>query len=398
MILWLKDGKILLKYLVSEGFNIMEKIKVMHVLPKLESGGIEKLIRGWYDLAIQNNIEFEFIVFNSGGKNYEYFTNRGNRIHVVDNIRRSGYIGYIKQFIKIFRESNVDILHIASTPSFSLILIIAKIFKVQSRISHAHTNFYNNTNSNLINNLILFITRRINGMFSTKLLACSREAANYCYSLNKKQLKKYETLLNGIDIDKFSFNIEDRDIIRKEYNLKDYFVIGVVGRLTYQKNIEFVIETFYKVKQRCRDSKLIIIGEGEDEAKLRDLVHQLKIEDDVLFLGVISNIGPLYSSMDVFIFPSRFEGLGIAAIEAQTSGLKSYLSTNVPKETALTNLAKFIPLNKGADYWAETIVNNKEYARVDYSSQIKDSGYSKEYSDKRMINIYFEELDKQRLD
>nr|WP_256441378.1 glycosyltransferase [Exiguobacterium sp. s69] len=138
---------------------------------------------------------------------------------------------------------------------------------------------------------------------------------------------------------------------------KDSFLIGHVGRFTAQKNHEFLIKIFNEYcKKNNRLPHLVLVGEGNEENKIRDLVKQLNIADNVHFLGVRSDINKILNSIDLFLFPSLYEGLGIVLIEAQAAGVACLVSNEVPKEADLDiDLIHRLDLSESEKIWAEKI-------------------------------------------
>lgn len=168
--------------------------------------------------------------------------------------------------------------------------------------------------------------------------------------------KEYQFIPNGIDTDRFRFNPEIREQVRKELHCEEKLVIGNVGRLCYQKNQEFLLDIFARVYEKNANSMLLLVGEGEDKRMLEEKANRLGIRDEVIFYGTCQQIEKLYWSMDIFVFPSRFEGFGIAAIEAQAAGLPIVCSKNVPRETIITQNSFQVSLSDGIRAWAEILL------------------------------------------
>lgn len=160
---------------------------------------------------------------------------------------------------------------------------------------------------------------------------------------------------NAIDLERFRFNPSIRESVRRELGLEGKFVIGHAGRFCIQKNHDFLIDVFAEVYRQRNDAVLVLVGNGElfDEVKAK--VHRLGLDNAVVFLGVRGDVDRLYQAMDVFVLPSRYEGLGIVNIEAQTAGLPCVVSDVVPLEAKMTDQIIFLPLYKNADKWAEWI-------------------------------------------
>jgi glycosyltransferase involved in cell wall biosynthesis len=155
----------------------------------------------------------------------------------------------------------------------------------------------------------------------------------------------------------------------------DTFILGNVGRFVYQKNHEFMLNVFATLKKIRSNSKLLLVGEGVLEAELKQLAKSLKIEDSVIFYGVTHDVPAVLSAMDAFIFPSRFEGFGIVAIEAQVSGLPVWCSTAIPQMAKICDEFKYID-SDSCDKWAEVISEyHDHYQRMPHIDNARKAGY-----------------------
>ena len=167
---------------------------------------------------------------------------------------------------------------------------------------------------------------------ATELWACSRPAAEFLFPAELLESRSWRFIPNGIDTRRFQFRPEVRTRVRQELGLGDSFVFGHGGRLCEQKNQAFLLEAFAKTAGRRPDSRLLLIGQGEDRSDLESRAEALNIADRVIFHGTSDRVPELLWAMDVFAFPSRFEGLGIVAVEAQAAGLPTVCAEAVPEE------------------------------------------------------------------
>ena len=156
---------------------------------------------------------------------------------------------------------------------------------------------------------------------------------------------KYTVFNNAIELDKFVYNEQIRNRIRKQYHIEDKYVIGHVGRFCYQKNHDFLIDIFEKVHEREKDSVLLLIGEGELEDEIKAKVHRLGLDECVIFAGTCNNVNEMYQAMDVFVLPSRYEGLPVVGVEAQAAGVPCLFSSNITSEILMSKNAMQIQDN-----------------------------------------------------
>ena len=223
--------------------------------------------------------------------------------------------------------------------------------------------------------------------FATLRLACSEDAGDHLFGKHP-----YTILHNAIDAEKYAFNEDKRKWKRNELGIEDKYVVGVVGRLSYQKNPQFTVEIFEKIHEKRPDSVLLFVGQGEFEAEVHELVNKKGLGEDVFFLGLRTDVPELLQAMDVFVLPSRFEGLGIVYVEAQAAGLKTFATAKVvPQEACISDtLFTYLPKDASAKQWAEAIlVANTDY-RVNTLSLIQSSGYDISIERQQLYNKYMD--------
>ena len=226
-------------------------------------------------------------------------------------------------------------------------------------------------------------------MFATHYFACTEHAGRWLFGNKTFEKGKVTIINNGIDIEQFLFNEKIRNEKRNEMGIKHTdIVIGHVGRFIPQKNHKLVINIFYELYKKNNNYKLLLIGQGPLQNKIKEKVKRLKIEDSVTFLGQKKDVNKYYQAMDLFLFPSLYEGLGIAVIEAQTSGLPCIVSTEVPLETKVSEKISFISLKKADSIWIETINKIIEKDRDVKINRLIREGFSIMVEAKKLENIY----------
>ena len=173
-------------------------------------------------------------------------------------------------------------------------------------------------------------------------------------------IKGVSVIRNGIDLDRFRNVVISKEEKRKELAIpSDAYVVGQVGRFTYQKNPEFTVIVFNELLKKNHNAYLLLVGRGKQESELRKQVKELNIEDKVKILVSREDIPELLKAMDVFILPSRFEGFGIVLVEAQASGLPCVVSENVPSQVYLSNRVNRLNLNDPLQKWADVLSDPK---------------------------------------
>ncbi len=219
------------------------------------------------------------------------------------------------------------------------------------------------------------VQRRGLARYANALWACSEESAKWaCPDMNLP----VTIVPHAIDAEKCRFNPVVRREVRAQYGLEDCLVVGHVGRLQYQKNQVFLLEAFARLREREPRARLVLVGDGPNLLTLEAKAVDLGVENEVLFLGHRDDVPRLLQAFDLFAMPSRFEGLGMAAVEAQAAGLPCLLSGAFPKAAAITENVVFLK-PEDADQWAERMLDmletRAEAARPDNLAEIVRAGY-----------------------
>ena len=237
----------------------------------------------------------------------------------------------------------------------------------------------------LIHKVCMFMPR----LFANVRIAPSTEAAEYMFGKGCIKRKKAFILKNAIDLSVYSFSEKERSRIRNEFGFADSFVVGHIGRFNQQKNHFFLISVFVEIKRIMKDAKLLLVGVGEKEDEIKKAVLENGIGDSVVFAGIRSDIPGILSAMDVFLFPSLYEGMPNTVIEAQACGLPCIVSDCITKEAKITNLVEYIPLSASAKEWAEAVVCHHIGERSDTHNELSVQKYDINESVERFVDLLF---------
>ena len=222
----------------------------------------------------------------------------------------------------------------------------------------------------------------------TDYCACSVVAGEWKYPKAIVD-HKLKVLKNGVDLEKFAFNEETKCEIRKKLAIpEDAFVLGHVGRFSYQKNHEYLIRIFAEVRKRNEHAVLMLIGDGENKPDVKKQIEELHLTDSVRFCGLVNNVNDYMQAMDVFVLPSRYEGLPIVGVEAQAAGLPVITSVNVSEELEISDLVTFLELKEDVSEWADKILSYEGKAREDASEQIRSHGYDVQFTADEIEKMY----------
>lgn len=355
------------------------KIKILYFVDRMLKGGIQALVIEIAKNIDKKRFQLDFLLLDDG-HDYELENTLKEldcNVYKLKNVwirNPFDYINYYKEMKNFFKETgkNYDIVHLHSSSKNFLFLYFAKKNNIKVRIAHSHNTGFKTTNK--IEKQIGNILKKFLIKNATDFMACSKDAGRWLFGEKKEE--DIVILKNAIDIDKYKYNEQLRKNIRDEYNIsEDDIVCGNIGRIVEQKNHEFLIEIFKEICKINQKYKLMIVGKPEKalEKKIEGLVKKYNIEKNVILTGFKNNSNEYLNAMDLFLFPSKFEGLGIALIEAQANGLKCIVSENIPEEAKVSDNVITINLNK-EKVWIEKIINIDK-TRNDCRKQIEDAGY-----------------------
>lgn len=336
-----------------------EPIRVAHVIGKWLGGGVESVVMNYYRHIDKTKIQFDFICDNdSTDIPYEEIKKLGGRVILVPPYQQ--ILNYEKELIKLFKEKEYKIVHSHINTLSVFPLRAAKKAGVPVRIAHSHST---SNKKEWKRNLIKNILRPFSKVFATDYMCCSEIAGRWLFGDKEYDKGNVYLLNNAIEVERFLFDPELRKQKRKEFNISDdTLVIGHIGRFVEQKNHRFLIDIFNQVHKSKENSVLMLVGQGPLMEEMKEKVESLCLSDYVIFLGQRNDVNELYQVFDVFVFPSLYEGLGMALIEAQVNGLKCLTSTEVPSVVKMTKNVDFIGLDQPSYYWTNMImsVGNKD--------------------------------------
>lgn len=310
----------------------------------------------YYRHINKSKIQFDFFVDkDSSIVPYQEIESLGGRVFEIAPYQN--IIQYRKELTTIFLENNYKVVHSHINSLSPFPLSAAKKAGIPIRIAHSHsTSAPGETTKNIVKNTL----RPFSKVYPSHYFSCTNTAGEWLFGKNIVKTKQLQVINNAIDVNKFAFNKDDRESLRVSLGLVDKLVIGHTGRLCFQKNQAFLIRVLHSFLKYEPDTILLLVGDGQDLNKLTNLAERLGIRESVLFLGNRADVHRYYSAMDVFAFPSKYEGFGISAIEAQASGLPVILSETVPKEACLSDQCAVLPLKEGEDNWTKKILELKE--------------------------------------
>lgn len=373
-------------------------LRILHVFGAMNCGGAETLIMNVYRKIDKEKFQFDFAV-NTDIPGYydEEIKALGGRIFYHPS-PKSNLVNYIQSFsntLKSYGPFNAVHSHVHN---FSAIPVsIAKFNKVPVRVAHSHSTLKFSEGAK--RSIYYYISKKILKLYSTNLLSCSSDAAHALFGKGILNDAKHRILSNGINLEVYENSLEnenenDNFRFRKLGIQEKSIIIGHVGSFSYPKNHKFLIELFKNILESMPESHLLLIGDGPLKNEIEESAKLAGIYENVHFLGIRDDIPQLLKLMDVFVFPSLYEGLGIALIEAQAAGIPCIVSNNVPEESNLnTGYFEFLSLNKDFSQWSMKINEALRNKEIKLPSQerfelIKKKGFSVDSTTKILEAIY----------
>nr|WP_330361218.1 glycosyltransferase family 1 protein [Butyrivibrio sp. AD3002] len=340
------------------------------------------MLMNYYRHIDRSEIQFDFLTHRPEKDDYDdEIISLGGKVYYAPRLYPQNYISYFLFMKKFFKEHpEYKIMHSHIDPMSYLPLKAGMKNGVPIRIAHSHNT---SIDKDMKYWLKMYYRERITGV-ATDFLACGDEAGKFLF-----KGKDFKVIPNAIDKSAFIFDNEVRKEKRKMLGITDEVVFGHIGRLSYQKNHRFLIEIFSEITKLMNNVILLVIGVGEKEQEIKQLVHEKGLDARVKFLGKRTDVNELYQAMDAFVMPSFFEGVPVVGVEAQFSKLPCFFSDRVPKEVAFCENTYFIPLDAAADEWAK-IITEKMNLTSRENNVIQDNKYDIEESYITLQNYYLD--------
>lgn len=364
-------------------------IRILQILSSLEGGGgVQTVLKNYYTYMNKDEFRFDFIVH--GGKIGElekWFQSYGSEIfHVTP--RSVNPIKNVREIASVIKRGNYDVVHCHQDYHGAIAMWLSKRYGVKIRIIHSHRAY---PPEKLHQKFVRIIETKIVKKTATHFMACGILAGEWLYGKKAVAENKVIVLNNATELDKFVYSKEKRDKIRGLYSLdENAVVLGHVGRFTEQKNHDLLINIFYGYLKECPNAYLMLVGDGALRKSIEKKVNNLGIEKNVLFLGVRNDVPDLLNAMDVFVLPSRYEGLGIVTIESQANGLPVICSGFVPHDVAISDNVLFVEKGKYTDIlrWVSAIDKALEKGRTNNIDALRKAGYDIAIEAKKLEEIY----------
>ena len=365
-------------------------IRVLQVIGSLNMGGSQAMIMNLYRAIDRSKVQFDFVIFHDNERMHEEeITKLGGKVYYIEAFSGKNLFKFVrdwKQFLNQHLEYKIIHGHVRSVAAIYL-----AIAKNMGRVTIAHSHSTSNGKGILafIKDCMQLPIRYI----ADYMFACSEEAGKWLFGKNICYKKNFKVIQNAINLEEFNYSLDLRSKYRSELGIEDKFVIGHVGRFHVSKNHMFLLNVFVEVTKYKENAVLLLVGAGELEDYIRQEIDRLNLQGKVIMLGNRTDIPGLMQSMDIFVFPSIYEGLGIVVIEAQAAGLSCVMSEKIPKEIDVEpKLVTRVPLEGGIKEWAQIIVKKGEYLRERQGERFKQTGYDIRISAKEIQEFYIKNI------
>lgn len=340
-------------------------------------GGITHYILENWKWIDRDQFQFDFATMSKKLDFADQILSSGRKIHYISCYAEEDSRQFAKEIHGILDEGYDAVhLHTKQWKSF-LIEKICLERKIPKIIVHSHSTQCDANDADVRRKEMERheqVKKKFHCSMATDFWACSDAAADWLFGTRIPR-EKVKIMRNAIDVGKFSYQEKIRREVRRKIGVEGKFVLGNVARFVYQKNHKFLLQVFSEVCRINKNAVLLLAGNGPLEQELSEMAENMGIRERVLFLGKRTDVHDLYQAMDLFVFPSHFEGLGIVLLEAQACGLKCIVGRNIPADVNVTGEVTYLDLD--AEAWVTKIQQfAKGYRRLDQSNVVRQAGYS----------------------
>ena len=329
-----------------------------------KGGGIDRYLLNFLEAVQDQDVEIDFLTDKVDKELETYLRAYRSEIYAVAGLKHP--VKQFRQVCAILRRKQYDMVYLnVSTAIDCVAAFAAKHMKVRERAIHSHSS--GNDCESSVQRLVYNVAHRICKAFcwraGTRFYGCSVKAGRWLFPGKIVESDRFEVIYNAVDRRKYQYHPDWRKEMRAGLGVEGKFVVGSIGNFCYQKNYPFLIDVFEQLYKLENDAVLLLAGKGVQLDAIRRRVKEKGLEDAVKFLGFREDADRLYQAMDVFLLPSRFEGLPVVGVEAQSSKLPCVLSSSITPETKIQDHCYFLDLKAGPKRWAQFIAEHREYDR-----------------------------------
>lgn len=350
-------------------------MRILHVIGAMDRGGAESLVMNIFRSIDRSKIQFDFLVHEERECAYDAeIRELGGSIYRVPRFVGTNYLDYRSRCRRFFADHNdYSVVHGHIGSSAAVYLSEARRVGIHA-VAHSH-----GANGRDVASILFAAVSFPVRYTADTFFACSRQAGVDRFGQKVVRGPHFRMINNGIIINQYHFSKLGRSAKRRELGIDENAPLFChVGRLVASKNHRFLLDAFSRVVALCPEARLVLVGGGELENELRRKTKELGISSHVLFLGVREDIPSILMASDVFVFPSLWEGLPLALVEAQASGLPCLVSSSVSSASKVSDSVTFLSLEKGPQAWATEMINRLDGSDVNRAAQVevvRDAGF-----------------------
>lgn len=344
---------------------MQKPIRIVHNIASLHLGGSQAFVMNMYRNIDRSKVQFDFVVTPETKEGfYDEITNLGGKIFSCPRYKGTNHIQYNKWWDDFFNEHpEYKVIHGHVRSTASIYLKIAKRHGLVT-IAHSHSTSNGNGISAIVKRIMQLPIRKQ----ADYLFACSDKAGKWLYGEKAITQQNYYMIPNGVDLKRFKFDVNKRNQMRMTLGIKeDMMILGHIGRLSTPKNHKFLLNVFNQYHKINSNSKLLLVGDGELFDSIKQHINKLDINDAVIMTGSKQNTEDYYQIMDIFLFPSLWEGLPVSVVEAQANGLQCIISDVITHDVDLTALIQYLPLDE--KLWLGAIAEAHKKKRIGLTSE-----------------------------
>ena len=326
--------------------------RMLHIVGSMSPSGIGNFIMNVYRNIDREKVQFDFIVHEHREVSFDdEIRALGGRLFYVTRKAVSPRRNFM-EICRVVKEGSYKIVfRHTDTATVALDLLAAKLGGARELIAHSHSTSTPNERMHRLFQPML-------NALCTKRFACSDKAGKWLYGK-----KSYEVIINAINLSDFSYQEELRQKVRKAEKLEGMLVVGHIGNLLPVKNHLFMLDVMAELVKLQPDAVMLFAGDGEMRPLIEEKREKLGLEKQVRLLGVRTDTAALLQATDVFLFPSKYEGLPIAMVEAQCSGLPNLVSDVITQDVDVTPLVHKLSLQQPPKVWAEQLLKLSQEIR-----------------------------------
>ncbi|MCV3320371.1 glycosyltransferase [Pediococcus pentosaceus] len=371
----------------------MKKIKVIYTgADNIGYGGRSTIAFNLANSMSMSKIKIDFLASKKIDSTFEQsIVSNGGQIVSLGKFSNNKIIRKVQRawrIIKVLKKNKYDIIHIHADDGWEAIntTILAKFAGVTKIIVHGHSS--GSTDQSYIKKILISLFRPVMKHSKYIKFAVTKESALYMFGT----LKNVHIIRNGIHVEKYKYDLDIRNKVRKELKLENNYTIGCVARFSAIKNHKFLIDVFKKILVIKKNAKLVLVGGGELFDEIKKYVDQNNLQSSVLFLGNRKDVNRIMQALDVFVLPSVHEGLGLVNIEAQAAGLPCIVSNGIPRSAKVLKSFEFLSLEGPTSEWVNEILKYENFKRSNTVKNVIEAGYDINNSAKEVEELYVKSM------